>query len=44
MQRFAHVLKNYPKHEYVRKEGDGSLGEVIVVRDKKTKEELTLYV
>ena len=44
MQRYAHVLKNYPNYEYLRKEGDGSLGEVIVVRDKESKEEVTLYV
>ena len=42
--RYAHVLEKYPDYEFIKKEGDGSFGEVILVRDTRTKQELTLYV
>ena len=43
-ERFRHILDRYENYEYIRKVGDGSLGEVILVRDNNTGSEVTLYV
>ena len=42
--RYSHVISRYDSYEFDRKAGDGSLGEVIVLKHKKTRDEITVYV
>ena len=42
--RYRHILDKYPQYEFIRKQGDGSFGEVILVRERDSGQEITLYV